>query len=192
MEITQIAQLDLSKNYTYLDYLSWKFNERVELLKGKVLKMSPASATRHQRLSMKISTPLIYFLSGKNCEIFYAPFDVRLSKSSNDSEVNTVVQPDICVICDPSKIDERGCKGAPDLIIEILSPGNSTKEMKNKFELYQEAGVLEYWIVEPEKEVVLQYVLENGIYTNHKPLTTEDKIESFVLKGFSLDLINVF
>jgi Uma2 family endonuclease len=192
MEITEFSQLDLSKSYTYFDYLGWKFHERVELFKGKVFNMSPGPASRHQRILGKIGTDLYIYLKNNHCEVFYAPFDVRLIRNSDDKKVKTVVQPDICVICDPTKIDERGCNGAPELVIEILSPGNSNKEMKNKFELYEEAGVQEYWIVDPEKEAVLQYVLENGIFTNHKPLIKDDILASKVIEGFKLNLNTVF
>lgn len=192
MEITELSQLDFSKSYSYFDYLSWKFQERVELIRGKVFNMSPAPASRHQRLLGKIGNELYSYLKGKPCEVFYAPFDVRLMRSTDDKQVTTVVQPDICVICDQSKIDERGCNGAPELVIEILSPGNSNKEMKNKFELYEEAGVVEYWIVDPEKEIVLLYVLENGVFTNHRPLIKEDILESKLITGFKLDLNTVF
>ncbi len=192
MEITEFSQLDLSKTYSYFDYLQWKFEERVELFKGKVFKMSPAPASRHQRLLNKIGTPLSLYLEGKSCEVFYAPFDVRLQRNTDDKKSITVVQPDISVICDPTKIDERGCNGAPDLVVEILSPGNSKKEMKNKFELYEEAGVQEYWIVDPEKEMVLQYLLENNSFINHRPLISDDILTSKAIEGFSLDLSKIF
>jgi Uma2 family endonuclease len=192
MEITELSQLDFSKSYSYFDYLSWKFQERVELIRGKVFNMSPAPASRHQRLLGKIGNELYSYLKGNPCEVFYAPFDVRLMRSTDDKQVTTVVQPDICVICDQSKIDERGCNGAPELVIEILSPGNSNKEMKNKFELYEEAGVVEYWIVDPEKEIILLYFLENGVFTNHRPLIKEDILESKLITGFKLDLNTVF
>jgi Uma2 family endonuclease len=192
MEITELSQLDLTKSYSYFDYLGWKFQERVELFKGKIFNMSPAPASNHQRLSGKLSNSLYTHLVNNPCEVFYAPFDVRLNRNANDKLITSVVQPDICVICDATKIDEKGCNGAPELIIEILSPGNSKKEMKNKFELYEEAGVLEYWIVDPEKEAIYQYNLENGIYTNHRPLTTDDILESKVVAGFKLDLGTLF
>jgi Uma2 family endonuclease len=192
MEITEFSQLDLTKSYTYFDYLGWKFQERIELFKGKIMKMSPALSSQHQNISSDIFFALRKHIEGNNCKVFFAPFDVRLMKNSNDKQVKTVVQPDICVICDLSKIDEKGCNGAPELVIEILSPGNSNKEMKNKFELYEEAGVLEYWIVDPEKEVVFQYVLESGIFTNHRPLVKEDMLESNVIEGFRLDLSTIF
>jgi Uma2 family endonuclease len=192
MEITELSQLDLNKTYSYFDYLTWKFQERVELYKGKIFEMSPAPSSRHQRLSADIGFNLQTYLKGKPCQMFYAPFDVRLKKNSNDKENITVVQPDICIICDATKIDERGCNGAPELIVEILSPGNSKKEMKLKFELYEEAGVLEYWIIDPEKEMVLQYVLENGVFTNHRPLISDDVLTSKVLEVFTLDLSKIF
>jgi Uma2 family endonuclease len=192
MEITSLSQLDLSKTYSYADYFSWKIKERVELFMGKIFEMSPAPASTHQRISRNISTELINFLQKKPCEVFYAPFDVRLEREKEDNQTFTVVQPDICVICDVTKVDERGCKGAPDLIVEILSPGNSIKEMKNKFELYQNAGVLEYWIVQPADKTIFQYILIANQYVNHKPTTYEDTIYSSCIEGFSLPLSKVF
>lgn len=192
MEITSLSQLDLTKTYNYADYLTWKIKERVELFKGKIMQMSPAPASKHQRLSRIIGTSLINFLEKQPCEVFYAPFDVRLERTVDNKKVQSVVQPDICVICDATKIDERGCSGAPELMIEILSPGNSKKEMKQKFELYQEAGVLEYWIVQPSEEVIWQYVLENGEFINRKPIIVDDSIKSAVIEGFELPLTKVF
>ena len=152
--------------YSYADYLLWKFKERVELFKGKLFKMSAPSAI-HQEISMRLAGELYQFFKGKDCKIFHAPFDVRLLKESQeDKNIYTVVQPDICVVCDPEKIDKRGCEGAPDLVIEILSPGNSKKEMKYKYALYEEAKVPEYWIIDPDHQNVLVYVLEDGKYLN--------------------------
>jgi Uma2 family endonuclease len=192
MEITSLSQLDLNKTYSYADYFSWKIAERVELFMGKIFEMSPVPTSSHQRISRNIGTKLILFLQKRPCEVFYAPFDVRLEREKDDNQTFTVVQPDICVICDASKIDEKGCKGAPDLIVEILSPGNSTKEMKNKFELYEKAGVLEYWIVQPTDKTIFQYILTEGQYINHKPTTFEDTIYSSCIDGFSMPLNKVF
>ncbi len=192
MEITSLNQLDLTKSYTYADYFSWKFQERVELIKGKILKMSPAPSRKHQEVSQFINNEIYNFLKNKPCKVFYAPFDVRLERVKDDKKVNSVVQPDICVICDLSKLDDRGCSGAPELIVEILSPGNKNKEMKYKFELYEEAGVEEYWIVDPTEKTVLQYILSNGQFSNHRPLIEEDTLQSTALKGFSLNLQQVF
>lgn len=192
MEITSLNQLDLEKSYSYADYFSWKFRERVELLKGKIMKMSPAPSRRHQTMSRIVGTNIINFLDKSPCQVFYAPFDVRLERANDDRKVQNVVQPDICVICDLSKLDDRGCSGAPELIVEILSPGNTKKEMKDKFELYEAAGVEEYWIIEPTENIVLQYFLENGHFVNYRPLIEEDILHSRVLEGFSLELSSVF
>lgn len=192
MQITSLSQLDLDKTYSYADYFSWQFKEKVELLKGKIMRMSPAPNREHQEIAQTISLFIGQFLINKNCRVYFAPFDVRLERIQDDKKVLNVVQPDICVVCDLSKLDERGCSGAPELIIEILSPGNTKKEMKYKFELYEAAGVEEYWMVDPAEKVVLQYTLEKGIFTNHRPLIEDDILESKVLSGFSLDLFKVF
>lgn len=167
MEITNINQLDpLYGVYSYADYLLWKFKERVELFKGKLFKMSAPSAV-HQEISMKLAGELYQFLKGKDCKVFHAPFDVRLLKEAQeDKDIYTVVQPDICVVCDSEKIDNRGCEGVPDLVIEILSPGNSKKEMKFKYALYEEAKVPEYWIIDPDHQNILVYILKGGKYQN--------------------------
>lgn len=174
MEITNINQLDLNGTYSYADYLLWKFSERVELIKGKILKMSPAPALRHQKISMRLSVKMGTFFFQQKCQIFAAPFDVRLpSKDKKGNEIQTVVQPDLCVVCDAAKLDERGCIGAPDLIVEILSPGNSKREMKQKFQIYEEAGVLEYWIIDPSHETIWVNVLEEGKYRTLNPVVDD-------------------
>ncbi len=171
--ITNIKQLDLNGSYTYADYLLWHFKERVELIEGKVLKMSPAPNRKHQEISMTTTLMLAKFLKNQPCKMYADPFDVRLvnfKESNADNKVISVVQPDLCVICDVNKLDEKGCIGSPDLIIEILSPGNSKPEMDIKFDLYQENGVLEYWIVNPMEKNTYIYVLENNRYVGIKPL----------------------
>ena len=126
--------LDNGKVYTYADYLQWRFKERIEIIKGKVFKMSPAPARLHQKVSSKLSRVFLNVFHKSTCEVYVAPFDVRLidkrKKSVKDEDIITVFQPDICVVCDPKKLDKKGCLGSPDFIIEILSPGNSKKEMK--------------------------------------------------------------
>ncbi|MEQ1678695.1 MAG: Uma2 family endonuclease, partial [Chitinophagaceae bacterium] len=135
---SKVEEPDSSVSYTYADYLQWKFEERLELFRGKIFKLS-APNTKHQVISRNIIAPFVMLLKKKPCQAFAAPFDVRLpvKNRKKDDEVTTVVQPDICVICDESKLDSRGCCGAPDLVVEILSPGNSKKEIKMKFELYE-------------------------------------------------------
>ena len=155
-KITNINQLNLNKLYTYADYLTWQFQERVELIKGKIFKMSPAPLNIHQAISINLIRDMSVFFKGNNCVIRHAPFDVRLiKKTAKDQEIETVVQPDICVICDREKLDDRGCIGAPDLIVEILSPSTKNKDIKDKFELYEQNEVREYWIVDPNNKTVI-------------------------------------
>ncbi|UYZ63562.1 Uma2 family endonuclease [Hymenobacter weizhouensis] len=159
--VTHLSQLDLTRRYTYADYLTWQFTDWVELIRGRVRLMSPAPRRQHQDISRNIELPIMQFLRGKSCRMYHAPFDVRLTRSTanGDASIETVVQPDICVVCDPQKLDDRGCLGAPDWIIEILSPGNFARDTKEKFDLYEEAGVREYWVVAPGQKNVIVYLL---------------------------------
>ena len=191
--ITDINQLDLNGSYTYADYLKWKFKERVELLKGKIARMSPAPSSSHQQISLRVTRKLDNYFLPTTCKLFVAPFDVRLVESkSNDEKVLTVVQPDLCVICDDNKLDEKGCNGAPDLIVEILSPGNSKKEMGIKFDLYEENGVKEYWIVEPAEKAIFIYNLQNERFIGMKPLTEDDKMKSILFPELIFDVKDIF
>ena len=178
--------------YSYADYLKWDFEEIVELIKGKVFKKAAAPNRKHQEVSMNLSRTLGSFLKGQKCKVYAAPFDVRFGRNPEDKNVDSVVQPDISVICDSSKLDDKGCFGAPDLIVEILSPSNSRVQLHNKFDLYQEFGVREYWIVHPVECSLLIYTLVGGKYQSSKLFTSGDKIISTVLLGFELDLEEVF
>ena len=190
--ITSLAQLDPEGAYTYADYLLWQFEERVELLRGKIRQMA-APNRKHQDISGKIQYALTTALLKSPCKVYNAPFDVRLTRMRNDKEVKTVVQPDLCVICDPSKLDDRGCNGAPDLIIEILPPGNSRTEMKDKFELYQEAGVLEYWIANPSEKMIQVFRLdEQGRYVGLPALFEGDFLATPIVPNLELDVTAVF
>ncbi len=189
----QFADLDLNKIYTYADYFKWDFEERVELIKGKIFKISPAPNLLHQVILRKLMISLGVFLEKSLCQLFCAPFDVRFpGKSKKDQDIITVLQPDLCVVCDPSKLDSRGCNGAPDIIIEILSPGNTTREMNNKYEIYEEAGVQEYWIIAPLYESITVYQLNNGQFAATQPITAGNMLTSTLLPGFSLDLTQLF
>ncbi len=197
--IKDISELDLNATYSYADYLNWHFEQSVELIKGHIFKMSPAPSRKHQKYSLRLSSKLFNYieLCKNNCELYVAPFDVRLLDKNKSSianqDVYTVVQPDLCVICDKSKLDERGCIGAPDLIIEILSPGNSKKEMKIKYELYQEAGVKEYWIVFPSEFVLQQFVLdENEKYFLKNSFTEDEKFFADIFPELEVDLGEIF
>ena len=190
MEITSLNQLDLVNGiYSYADYLVWKIKERVELLKGKILEMSAPSPI-HQEISGNLQGALFVFLKNSRCKLYTAPFDVRFPQKG-ESQVYTVVQPDLCVVCDLEKIDSKGCVGAPDLVVEILSPGNSKKEMKSKFALYQEEGVREYWIVDPERELVFVYVAENKKFRPTLPIT-DDYVRSTIFPNFSIHTADIF
>ena len=193
-KISKFEDLDLSRTYTYADYLKWEFDERLELIRGKIFRMSPAPATKHQRVSAIIHIEIGSFLKKKPCRVFAAPFDVRFPVQSKDDQlIETVLQPDICVICDPAKIDECGGIGAPDIVIEILSPGNNKKELKNKYDVYEEAGVLEYWILHPAEKTFLRYTLNvNKKFQLLDFLTLGDEVTTPVLPGFSLSLDEVF
>ena len=152
-----------SQKYTYSDYLTWNDDQRYELIDGNVYMMtpSPSPSSTHQKISVELLRQLANYLQGKICEVYAAPFDVRLNA---DAEDDTVVQPDITVICDPSKIDERGCKGVPDMIIEILSPSTTQRDQVVKLNRYLKAGVREYWIVSPEARSVHIHLLTNEQY----------------------------
>jgi len=153
--ITDINDLDIKKQYTYADYLTWRFSERVELIKGWLHKMSPAPKRHHQKVEGVIHAKFWIYFENSKCEVYQSPFDVRLKRhKENINEINTVVQPDICVICDPSKLDDAGCLGAPDLIVEVLSESTAKKDYNEKFNLYEENGVKEYWIADPANKSI--------------------------------------
>lgn len=189
----RFSDLDLNKTYTYADYFKWKFDERVELIKGKVFKMSPAPNTWHQVITGEMFVKLRTFLEKNPCSVFIAPFDVRfIRKSKDDHDITTVLQPDICVVCDRSKIDYRGCVGAPDLVVEVLSPGNNAKELKKKYEVYEESGVIEYWVISPQDQWLQIHTLTNGKFKQSPYYVSGDTVTSSVLPGFSLDLTGIF
>ncbi|MBV6427562.1 MAG: hypothetical protein KIPDCIKN_02084 [Haliscomenobacter sp.] len=191
--ITEYGQLDPNELYTYADYLKWLFTDRVELIRGRVLKMSPAPNVEHQRVSIELSRQVANFFLKASCQVFSAPFDVRLPLGRKKGEDTTVVQPDLCVICDPAKLDERGCQGTPDLVVEILSPGNSRREMKEKFEVYEASGVREYWLVHPLDKLVLIYVLdERGTFIGLPPVVEGEVFRSAIFPDLEIDLKSVF
>jgi len=180
-------------NYSYADYLTWQLDEMVEIIKGRLFRMTAAPSRLHQKVATKLSHRLYGFLEGKPCDVYIAPFDVRLPhKSTNNDDIHTVVQPDICVVCDKNKLDDAGCLGAPDLIVEILSPGNNKKELQNKYEVYRESGVKEYWIIHPNEQTLLIYSLIDGDFLPSRLFTSGDSVGSEVIPGFNLDLEDFF
>ncbi len=194
MIITSLQQLDKNGTYTYADYLTWSFEQMVELIKGKLFILSPAPASRHQKISNGFLIHVLPHFANQSCQIFHAPFDVRLIKDiKNEENITTVVQPDICVICDPEKIDEKGCIGSPDWIIEILSPATAKKDYNEKFNLYEENGVKEYWVVNPDANMVDQFVLdENGCYYQKAVYFKPQILQPHIFPDLTIDLGIVF
>jgi len=180
--------------YSYADYLTWEIDEMVELIKGKVFRSAAAAPRRkHQEIAGMLYSQFLIHLEGKQCKAFIAPFDVRLPvKSRKNEDIFTVVQPDVCVVCDRSKLDEAGCVGAPDLIVEVLSPGNNKKELQNKYEVYEESGVKEYWIISPYEETLMINTLTDGKYIPSRLFTRGDIVKSECITGFEVDLEDFF
>lgn len=192
--ITELSQLDFNKRYTYSDYLSWQLKERVELIRGYLHRMAAAPARDHQEISGKIFRAFSIFLDHNDCKVYYAPFEVRFYDLEDPTRaITNVVEPDISVICDIDKLDDRGCLGAPDLIVEILSPSTSEKDLTDKYDLYESYGVREYWVVSPTEKTLLIYTLDASChYQPSRLFVRGDVVKSSVLEGFSLDLSEVF
>lgn len=197
-KITDLSQLDLDAKYSYADYLTWRFEDAVELLRGKISRMSPAPNISHQRISKNLLVEIGLYLKGKSCQVFHAPFDVRLYDRKKSvvasQDIYTVVQPDLCVICDGGKLDHKGCLGAPDWIIEILSKSTAQKDTQTKYQLYQEAGVKEYWLVYPYEATVSQFVLNDreGKYQLIGMYCATDRVAPFLFPELVVDLQEVF
>lgn len=181
------------KLYTLADILEWDEGERAEVIDGSLYMMATPSRI-HQKISGELFGQLREYLRGKQCEVYAAPFAVRLFEGAEDSPENvyTMVEPDISVICSPEKLDDMGCKGAPDLIIEILSPSTRRHDRLTKFNLYQRAGVREYWIVDPSDRSVQSFLLENNAYIARDFAVNDDKITVNVLQDCVIDLAPVF
>ncbi|MCL1918437.1 MAG: Uma2 family endonuclease [Peptococcaceae bacterium] len=175
------------ERYTYADYEKWDDEIRYELIDGVPYMLAAPSQT-HQTISGELYFQLAGFLKGKQCKVFYAPFDVRLTANDKD---DTVVQPDLLVVCDMPKLDGKACVGAPDMAIEILSPSSSRQDKVVKLNLYQKAGVREYWIVDVEDKAVQVCILRDGEYIV-KAYTDADIAPVHVLEGCSINLADVF
>jgi len=180
--------------FTYADYVTWPEGERWELIHGVAFAMTPAPGRLHQAILGALFAQLYLQLRETGCNVYPAPFDVRLpSAAETDDEIDTVVQPDVVVVCDRGKLDERGCKGAPDLVMEILSPGSARHDMKKKLVLYEQAGVKEYWVVHPAEKLVMVFSLgANGEYGKPAAYTEEDQVSVPLLGEVTIDLQQVF
>jgi Uma2 family endonuclease len=184
-----------SERFTYADYLTWPEDERWELIDGAAYAMSPAPGIAHQRISRALTRIIDTHLHGRQCELFAAPLDVRLAAVSgvSDNYVETVVQPDIFVVCDKDKLDERGCNGAPDFIIEISSPSTGKHDLTIKFDLYERNRVKEYWIIHPAEQTVLVYKMEDdNTYGKPERYAGDDRVPVPLLGELIVDLAEVF
>lgn len=179
--------------FTYADYLTWEEQEHTELIEGVPMMMAPPSRM-HQQISGEIFRQLANYLEGKKCRVYAAPFSVRLFAQSDtpDNQVSTIVEPDISVICDRDKLDDRGCVGAPDLVVEVISPSSIRHDRLTKFNLYRRAGVREYWIVSPDEQTVQVCVLQDGSYQTVDLGVPGDVVKVNVLDGCFIELAWVF
>jgi Uma2 family endonuclease len=193
-DYVQVEEPDHSLSYTYADYMAWKFKERLELFRGKIFKMG-APNMNHQVVGGHLYVQFYNYLKGKTCQVFIAAFDVRLpvKNRKKDDEITTVVQPDVCIFCDPAKLDDRGACGAPDLAIETLSPSNRKDELRMKYEVYEEAGVKEYWIADPAKKAVLVFLLQpDGKFSVPEIFTGRDQLAAQCVPGLKFNINEIF
>ena len=183
------------EKFSYEDYLKWPENERWELIYGEAWDMSPAPNRKHQGILGKLFFQIEDYLKDKDCNVYIARFDVRLpeNKENNNKETDTVVQPDLLVVCDKTKLDDAGCIGAPDWIIEILSPSTAVKDLNDKYQLYEAKGVKEYWIIDPSNNFLSVYLLDiSGKYFRSGVYSSDSKVQCSTLPELIIDLTPVF
>lgn len=185
--------LPQENRYTLADALAWEEQDRIELIDGYPVMMAPPTRA-HQEAVTALVGQLYDYLKGKKCKVYASPFAVRLFEEAGDypKDVDTLVEPDVSVVCDLSKLDDTGCRGAPDLVMEVLSPSTARHDRFTKFNLYQRAGVREYWIVDPREKSVQVFVLEGGRYTAKDFGTAGDTVQVNVLADCAIDLSQVF
>ena len=182
------------QRFTYGDYLGWPDEERWEILEGEAYAMSPAPRPEHQRIVAEVIRQIGNFLRGKPCRVYPAPFDVRFPLGDEaDEEIDTVTGPDVSVICDETKLDDAGCRGAPDWVIEVLSPSTMERDIREKYHLYEKHGVREYWIVAPSDNTVIVHVLgDDGTFSPGARHGGSGRVAATVVKGLEIDLQQVF
>lgn len=180
--------------YTYADYLLWPEGERWEIIDGHAYNMTPAPSRKHQLVVGNLHFLILSYFREKSCQVYLSPFDVRLSlEYSDDHLVENVVQPDLSVFCDLSKLDHKGAKGAPDLVVEVLSPSTAEKDMKTKLLLYQNFKVGEYWLVDPEKETMEIINLDSsGRYQPGRMFMVGEMAVSGIFGGLSVEVKSIF
>jgi len=186
--------LEKDERYTYQDYMAWE-EGRWEIIDGEIYDMTPAPRRVHQEILTELLGAMWNFFKNNPCKVYAAPFDVRLvyDLDADDQDIHTVVQPDIVVVCDEQKLDERGCKGAPDFIIEILSPSTATRDLKTKRDLYERFGVPEYCLVHPTDQMAMVYRLnEYGEYGKADIYGNDEILELQTLPELAINLAEVF
>jgi len=182
------------QRFTYADLLSWPAEERWELIDGVAYDMSPVPSADHQRISMALARQFANFLLDHPCEVFAAPFTVRLPRPSEDAmSTTTIVEPDLTVVCDRDKLEARGCVGAPTLVVEILSPETGAKDLREKFHRYEQAGVPECWVISPFEQTLMVFTRdEHGCYGAPTVYGRDDEVPVGVLPGLTIKLTEVF
>ncbi len=189
-------QLDLNKQYTFADYLTWFDDKRRELWNGFIKLMTPAPNLYHQKVSSRLhGLFFIHFFKNNPCQLFHAPFDVRFPENgeTDPKKIKTVVQPDIVIVCDKNKLDKYGCIGAPDFIAEIISPSTAKRDMDDKFKLYEKHGVKEYWIVFPFDQIIQSFILKDKKFVKNGIYVRKDKIQVHILNNkVEIDLKDIF
>ena len=191
MILKSLGQLDKSKRYTYADYLLWDFPERVELILGKVFPMSPAPLLGHQKMLLKLGKQFLDHFEGYPCEVYVAPVDVVLSGPKGEED--TVLQPDLTVVCDRTKLTEKNCKGAPDLVLEIISRSTARRDRNEKFRIYEQYGVKEYWIVDGYTRTVDVFVRDQeGLFRLEMRALADERVSSRCFPGLEVDTGEVF
>jgi len=175
-----------TQRFTWADYRTWPDSERWELIDGQAYNMSPAPSTRHQSIALRMASRLEQRLAGKDCTPFIAPTDVRLSDFD-------VVQPDVLVVCDPSKITPTHIEGAPELVVEVLSPSTSVRDLREKKALYQRAGVREYLVLDPLEHYGLLFRLdETGRFGEGQVIAAQESVGFATLEGIEIPLWELF
>ncbi|MFC7391843.1 Uma2 family endonuclease [Scopulibacillus cellulosilyticus] len=189
-----MSLIDNREEMTYAEYLKWDEGKRCEVLDGQVISMTPARTPDHQRVLRELAVEFAMYLRGKECETFTSPIDVCLfdKKKTDINKIKNWVQPDLIVVCDENKIDNKRIIGPPDLAAEILSPSTAKNDRILKFNKYEEAGIKEYWIVDPYNQVIEVYLLEDGTYQRQGMFFRKDVIKVNILSDLEIDLKNVF
>lgn len=189
-----IVQHSEKERFSYADYLTWKDDQRWELISGEPMLMSPAPNRMHQTVLRRLGYQIEHYLLDKTCELFFAPFDVRLEEACiSDKNAFHVVQPDLLVVCDPSRLVSHGCIGAPDWIIEIISQSTASQDHIVKRAIYERFGVKEYWIIQPPDQLVMVYSLTaEGCYGKPAVYSESDIITVGILPELQIDLKPVF